>query len=200
MRMEKYLTHIDYTLLEVIVNRDAPAVITSVSGGAEAAVPPKTAVEKIARSNELKAKSTMLLAIPDEQLLKFHGIKDAKTLWEAIKTRFSGNKESKKMQKSISKQQYKNFVASRSEGAMITMRVKRFIKKTRKNLNFNGKEIVVFDKTKVECYNCHRRGYFARECRAPRSQGTRNGDNTRRVVPVETSANSLVVTNGMVYD
>ncbi|GJT67760.1 hypothetical protein Tco_1019240 [Tanacetum coccineum] len=43
--------------------------------------------------------------------------------------------------------------------AMLTMRVKRFLKKTGRNLNFNGKEIVGFDKTKVECYNCHRRGY-----------------------------------------
>nr|GEV89239.1 hypothetical protein [Tanacetum cinerariifolium] len=41
---------------------------------------------------------------------------DVKTLWEAIKTRFGGNKESKKMQKTILKQQYKNFAASRSEG------------------------------------------------------------------------------------
>ncbi|GJW56719.1 hypothetical protein Tco_0103450 [Tanacetum coccineum] len=47
--------------------------------------------------------------------------------------------------------------------AMLTMRVKRFLKKTGRNLNFNGKEIVAFDKTKVECYNCHRRGHFARE-------------------------------------
>ncbi|GJS68609.1 putative ribonuclease H-like domain-containing protein [Tanacetum coccineum] len=77
--------------------------------------------------------------------------------------------------------------------AMLTMRVKRFIKKTGRNMNFNGKETVRFDKTKVECYNCHKRGYFARECRAPRNQGNRNGDNTRRVVPVETPANALVV-------
>ncbi|GKF06838.1 hypothetical protein Tco_0037506 [Tanacetum coccineum] len=45
-------------------------------------IPPKTAEQKLARKNELKAKSTMLLAIPNEHLLKFHGIKDAKTLWE----------------------------------------------------------------------------------------------------------------------
>nr|GEV59377.1 reverse transcriptase domain-containing protein [Tanacetum cinerariifolium] len=201
---------------EVIVNGDASASIASISGGAEATIPLKNTVEKIARRNELKAKSTLLLAIPDEHLLKFHGIKDAKTLWETIKTRFGGNKESKKMEKTILKQQYENFVASRSEDnedlkqididdleemdlkwqvAMLNMRVKRFIKKIGRNLNFNGKEIVSFDKTKVECYNCHRRGQFTREYRAPKSQGTKNGDNTRR-----TPANALVVTDGMGYD
>ncbi|GJR71442.1 ribonuclease H-like domain-containing protein, partial [Tanacetum coccineum] len=65
--------------------------------------------------------------------------------------------------------------------AMLTMR-----------LNFNG-----FDKTKVECYNCHRRGNFARECRAPRNHRNRNGDAPRRIVPVETLANALVVQDGI---
>ncbi|GJT01471.1 hypothetical protein Tco_0822640 [Tanacetum coccineum] len=99
----------------VIMNGDAPA-IASASAGTEGHIPPKTALQKLARKNELKAKSTLLLAIPDEHLLKFHGVKDAKTLWEAIKSRFGGNKESKKMQKTILKQQYKNFATSRSEG------------------------------------------------------------------------------------
>nr|GEY93503.1 hypothetical protein [Tanacetum cinerariifolium] len=84
--------------------------------------------------------------------------------------------------------------------AMLTMRVKRFIKKTRKNLNFNGKETVGFDKTKIECYNCHMRGHFYRECRAPKSQGNKNRDITRRVVPVETPAKALIVTDRMGYD
>ncbi|GKD30615.1 ribonuclease H-like domain-containing protein [Tanacetum coccineum] len=65
------------------------------------------------------------------------------------------------------------------------------------NLNFNGKETVGFDKTNVECYNCHKRGYFARECRAPRNQGNRNRDNTRKIVPVETPTNALIVTDEM---
>ncbi|GKA18292.1 ribonuclease H-like domain-containing protein [Tanacetum coccineum] len=329
MRMEQYLTHTDYALWEIIVNGDAPAVA---SASAEGPIPPKTAEQKLARKNELKQKAL------------------------SIKTRFGGNKESKKMQKTILKQQYENFTASRSEGldktydrfqklisqleihgevisqedanlkllrslpsawnnialimrnksdldtmsmddlynnlkvyeaeikgqsssssnsqnvafvssentsstneavntahevstassqgqassstyaddvmfsffvnqsnspqldnedleqidtddleemdlkwqvAMLTMRVKRFLKKTGRNLNFNGKETVGFDKTKVECYNCHRRGHFARECKAPRNQGNRNGDAPRRIVPVETPANALVVQEGI---
>ncbi|GKB02570.1 hypothetical protein Tco_0830659, partial [Tanacetum coccineum] len=61
----------------IIVNGDAPVVALA---SAEGPIPPKIAEQKLARKNELKAKSTMLLAIPDEYLLKFHGIKDAKTL------------------------------------------------------------------------------------------------------------------------
>nr|GFD41685.1 ribonuclease H-like domain-containing protein [Tanacetum cinerariifolium] len=75
----------------------------------------KTKAQKLSKKNELKAKSTLLLVIPDEYLLKFHSIKDANYLWEAIKIRFGGNKESKKMHTTILKQQYENFVTSRSE-------------------------------------------------------------------------------------
>ncbi|GJU67101.1 hypothetical protein Tco_1253360 [Tanacetum coccineum] len=56
MRMEEYLTHTDYALWEVIVNGDAPAVT---SASAEGPIPPKTAEQKLARKNELKAKSTL---------------------------------------------------------------------------------------------------------------------------------------------
>ncbi|GJZ02798.1 ribonuclease H-like domain-containing protein [Tanacetum coccineum] len=52
---------------------------------------------------------------------------------------------------------------------------------------------------RVECYNCHRRGYFAREYRAPRNQGNRNGDAPRRIVPVKPPANALVVQDGIGY-
>ncbi|GJR60909.1 ribonuclease H-like domain-containing protein [Tanacetum coccineum] len=82
--------------------------------------------------------------------------------------------------------------------AMLTMRVRRFRKKTGRNLNFNGKETVGFDNTKVECYNYHRRGHFARECRAPRNQGNRNGNGLRRNAPVDTSTTiALVVQDGI---
>ncbi|GJY41921.1 hypothetical protein Tco_0429191 [Tanacetum coccineum] len=77
MRMEQYLTHTDYALWEVIVNGDAPAIA---SASTEGLIPPKTVEQKLARKNELKAKSTLLSAIPDEHILKFHRIKDGKTL------------------------------------------------------------------------------------------------------------------------
>ncbi|GJS23480.1 ribonuclease H-like domain-containing protein [Tanacetum coccineum] len=59
--------------------------------------------------------------------------------------------------------------------AMISMRMKKFYKKTGRKLQFDAKEAVGFDKTKVECYNCHKTGHFARECRIKGSQ-----DNKRR--------------------
>ncbi|GKD54697.1 ribonuclease H-like domain-containing protein [Tanacetum coccineum] len=345
MRMEQYLTNTDYGLWQVIMNGDEPIQTTKVENGVET-----------------------------EYQLKFHTIKDAKSLWVVIKSRFGDNVKSKNMQKNVLKQQFENFSVSDTEGldkaydrfqklisllevhgaavpnkdanqkflralpsswnnvalimrnkdgiddldiddlynnlkvfeanikgfsgsslnsqnvaflsaedtsssnevntansvstaschnsqgqassslytddlmfsffvnqsnspqlddenleqidhddleemdlkwqvAMLSMRVKRFYKKTGRKLIFNSKEPVGFDKTKVKCFNCHRRGHFARECRAPRNQGNRNGDvgyksrdNTRRTVPVETSDalvvqdNALIVQDGLGYD
>nr|GEV85095.1 copia protein [Tanacetum cinerariifolium] len=67
--------------------------------------------------------------------------------------------------------------------AMLTMRARRFLKRTGRNLGANGTDTIGFDMSKVECYNCHRRGHFARGCRSPRDN--RNKDTTRRTVPAE---------------
>ncbi|GKA67702.1 hypothetical protein Tco_0767619 [Tanacetum coccineum] len=72
--------------------------------------------EKLARKNELNARGTLLMALPNEHQLKFNTYKCAKTLMEAIEKRFGGNKESKKTQKTLLKQQYENFNESSSEG------------------------------------------------------------------------------------
>nr|GEZ82182.1 ribonuclease H-like domain-containing protein [Tanacetum cinerariifolium] len=71
--------------------------------------------ERLARKNELKARGTLLMALPDKHQLKFNIHKDAKTSMEAIGKRFGGNKETKKVQKTLLKQQYENFTGSRSE-------------------------------------------------------------------------------------
>ncbi|GJR14981.1 hypothetical protein Tco_0797633 [Tanacetum coccineum] len=64
--------------------------VTTDEKGVETEVPPKTAQALLQRKRERKAKSILHLAIPDEYQLRFHGIKDAKSLWAAIKTRFEG--------------------------------------------------------------------------------------------------------------
>nr|GFA10905.1 hypothetical protein [Tanacetum cinerariifolium] len=76
--------------------------------------------------------------------------------------------------------------------AMLTMRAKRFLKNTGRNLNLTGNDSVAFDKTKVECYNFHKRGHLARECLTPRGQDNRSQDVTRKTMPVKTP-NSLAL-------
>nr|GEU50425.1 hypothetical protein [Tanacetum cinerariifolium] len=58
--------------------------------------------------------------------------------------------------------------------AMLTMRARRFLQKTGKNLGDNGPTSIGFDMFKVECFNCHRKGHFAKECRTPKDS-RRNG-------------------------
>ncbi|GKC62072.1 putative ribonuclease H-like domain-containing protein, partial [Tanacetum coccineum] len=86
--------------------------------------------------------------------------------------------------------------------AMLTMTARIFLKTTGTNLGVNGTNTIGFDKTKVECYNCHKRGHFARECRALKNQDSRNRKITRRTVPVEeTTSNALVSQcDGFGYD
>ncbi|GKC09610.1 hypothetical protein Tco_1001220 [Tanacetum coccineum] len=104
----------DYDLWEVIVNGDSPLPKRTVDG-VKQTYPPTTAEEKIARKNELKARGTPLMDLPNEHQLKFNTYKCAKTLMDAIEKRFGGNKESKKTQKTLLKQQrYESEVSKKS--------------------------------------------------------------------------------------
>ncbi|GJX71642.1 ribonuclease H-like domain-containing protein [Tanacetum coccineum] len=329
MKMEHYLADIDYPIWEVIQNGNGLVSITIDTSGQIKVLPPRTAEEIVARKGERKARTTLLMALPEDHLAKFHKMTDAKEMWDAIKSRFGGNDESKKMQKYILKQQFEGFSVSNTEGlhkgydrfqsllsqleihgagvstedanqkflrslpsawsqvslimrtkpgvdslsfddlynnlrvfesdikgstasssspqnvafvsentsstnevstaysvpnlsgqnskyeqtssysllanqsscpqldhedleqidehdleemdlkwqvAMISMRMKKFYKKTGRKLQFDAKEPVGFDKTKVECYNCHKTGHFARECRTKGTQDNRRRD------------------------
>nr|GEZ46296.1 hypothetical protein [Tanacetum cinerariifolium] len=322
IRIEQYFLMTYYSLWEVILNGDSPTP-TRIIDGVIQVIAPTTAEQRLAKKNELKARGTLLMALPDKHQLKFNIHKDAKSFMEAIEKRFSGNKETKKVQKTLLKKQYENFsgqssksldqihdrllklitqleiladleeqslddllnnlkiyeaevksssptshntqniafvslnntdstnesvsvvpsisaeemdlkwqmamltmratsisagsskapvstlpnVDNRSDAviysffpkemdlkwqmAMLTMRARRFLQRTGKNLGANGTTAIGFDMSKVECYNCHRRGHFARECRSPRDH--MNKDTPRRTVPVEASTSNALV-------
>nr|GEV04468.1 copia protein [Tanacetum cinerariifolium] len=236
---------------------------------------------KLAKKNKLKACGTLLMVLPDKYQLKFNSHKDAKTLMEAIEKRFGGNTETKKVLKTILKQQYENFsgsstesldkihdmlqklisqleilrrnktdleeqslddlfnslkiyedeVKSSSSAGTITQNID-FVSSSntdstneqvndaasvsvvcakmhvsslphvdslsnamiKRNLEANGPTSLGFDMSKVECYNCYRKGHFARECRSPKDS-RRNGavEPQRRSVPVETTTSNALV-------
>ncbi|GJT35688.1 hypothetical protein Tco_0926107 [Tanacetum coccineum] len=108
MRMRQYISHTDHNLWNVVVNEDLEEEPAS-TGETSAPPAPKIAKQLAAKRNQERVKSILLLAIPDEYLLKFYNVPYAKSLWEAIKSRFRGNEKSKKMQKNVLKHQFENF-------------------------------------------------------------------------------------------
>nr|GEU68415.1 reverse transcriptase domain-containing protein [Tanacetum cinerariifolium] len=87
-----------------------------------------------------------------------------------------------------------NVMDLRWQMAMLTMRARRFLQKTGGNLGANGPTSMGFDMSKVECYNCHRKGHFARECRSPKDSRRNSAtEPQRRTVPVETSTSNALV-------
>ncbi|GJZ53183.1 hypothetical protein Tco_0608068 [Tanacetum coccineum] len=114
--MEHYLGRTDYPIWEVKQKGNGPVQVLTDTNGQIRVLPPKTAEEILARERERKVRTTLLMSIPEDHLAKFHKMTDAKEMWEAIKSRFGGIDESKKMQKYILKQQFESFSVSNSEG------------------------------------------------------------------------------------
>nr|GEX83111.1 ribonuclease H-like domain-containing protein [Tanacetum cinerariifolium] len=83
MKMEHYLSHTDYPIWQVIQNGNGPVSFTTDTNGMIKVLPPKTAKEVMAREREKKARTTLLMALPEDHLAKFHKMADAKEMWEA---------------------------------------------------------------------------------------------------------------------
>nr|GEU63366.1 putative ribonuclease H-like domain-containing protein [Tanacetum cinerariifolium] len=233
--------------MEIIENGNAP-ILTKTVDGKETVIPPTSVEEKAQRKAELKARITLLIALPNEHYLKFNSYKDAKTLIQAIENRFREVIEqtyeriqklisqleihdevihqeeiNKKFLRSLSQEWTMHTIVWRNKLEIETLSLDDLFNNlkdyestdvntastqgvadsstTVENLSdaviyffFAGQpsnpqldnedlqqihsddleEIDLrFDKSKVECFNCHKRGHFARECRAPRNQDSK---------------------------
>nr|GEU31874.1 retrovirus-related Pol polyprotein from transposon TNT 1-94 [Tanacetum cinerariifolium] len=101
MRIEQYIHMMDYALWDVIENGNSIPKTQTVNN-VKTVIPPTTAEEKLQRRNEVKARSTLMMGLPNEHQLKFNSFKDAKSLLEAIDKRVGGNDATKKTQRTFS--------------------------------------------------------------------------------------------------
>nr|GFA11848.1 hypothetical protein [Tanacetum cinerariifolium] len=97
-------------------NENGHVFVATDNKGINKVLPPKTAKEVVTQERERKARTTLLIALPEDHLTKFHKMADAEDMWGAIKSRFDGNDKSKKMQKYLLKQQFEDFSMSTLEG------------------------------------------------------------------------------------
>ncbi|GKA56771.1 ribonuclease H-like domain-containing protein [Tanacetum coccineum] len=323
LKIEKYFQVQEYSLWDVIENgnsfKSAAQTTTNAEGTSTTLIPGHvTADEKIQKKNDVKARSMLLMALPNEYLLTFNQYKDAKTLFAAIKTRFCGNDATKKthrtllklpkivsqlaiLGKSISQEDpnlnflrslpsewnthvvvwrnkpdldtmsfddpYNNFkiveqeikritnsssssisiastqvstastqvstanlsdaavyafLANQPNGsqlvhedlkqiheddleemdlkwqlALLSIRTRKFFQKTSRKVTINGSDTARYDKSKVECFNYHKLGHFASECRGPKNHDnrSRNQDSSRRTINVEENSSKAMLAN-----
>nr|GEZ11229.1 hypothetical protein [Tanacetum cinerariifolium] len=285
MRIEQYFLMTDYSLWEVIKNGNK--VLKRTIGTVEQIYKPTSAEEKLDRKNEMKARGTLLMALPNKDQLKFHSYQDAKLLMEAIEKRLQKLISQLEIQGEVIEQEdmnlkllrslpsewkahaliwknkvdietislddlYNNlmmyepkltgssstsqnlqnvaFVSSKStnstsstdkvdntafrdleqidpddleemdlhsEMAMLTIRARRFIRRTGRNLDINGQKIG-FDRSKVKCFNYYKNGHFVRECRAPKNQENKGREYGRKTMPMENpTKNALIAQDGI---
>ncbi|GJZ28115.1 putative ribonuclease H-like domain-containing protein [Tanacetum coccineum] len=241
---------------------------------------PSTTEEKTCKKNDIKARSLLLMALPNEHQLTFDQYVDAQSMFAAIKAQFGGNEAIKKTQKAfwmnkpdfdtmVLDDLYNNFKiveqkVKKSVGicnddknlaflttsgasstnfiknvnpesytastkfntaihddleqlhdddleemdlkwnmALLSMRARKFYQRTGRKIIIDGSNTAGYDKLKVECFNCHKLGYFARECRALRSKDNINwnqGSSTKAVKIEDAFEKAMCAIDGAGFD
>nr|GEX39970.1 hypothetical protein [Tanacetum cinerariifolium] len=122
--MQQYLQHEHYALWEVIEfgdsytspeNSPSTTTTSTTSGEKSGRTVTLTIGDMQKKNNDVKARTTLLLSLPDKHQLRFSKQKTAKELWAAILKTFGGNEATKKTKKNLLKHQYRNFRAKGSE-------------------------------------------------------------------------------------
>ncbi|GJY85870.1 ribonuclease H-like domain-containing protein [Tanacetum coccineum] len=116
MKMEYWIMNSDHNLWNIVLNGNSRKRTGRDPKGNIMILPPVSVEEQIAVQRETKARTILLQSLPEDHMADFHHLDDARDIWLAVKARFGGNDESKKMRKSMLKQEFSEFRVSESEG------------------------------------------------------------------------------------
>nr|GEU75847.1 xylulose kinase-1 [Tanacetum cinerariifolium] len=106
----------DHNLWKIIQNGNSKKILGRDSKGGIIILPPVSFKEHVAVQRETKAKTLLLQSLPEDHMADFHHLDDAREIWLAVKARFGGNEESKRMRKTMLKQAFSEFSVSKEEG------------------------------------------------------------------------------------
>nr|GEW21873.1 hypothetical protein [Tanacetum cinerariifolium] len=197
MRIEQYLLMTDYSLWEVILNGDSPSPTRVIEGvvqpvahtTVEQSLPTEWRTHTLIWRNKTDLEEQSL-----DDLFNSLKIYEAKSTNEPVSIVASVSATSATILVSALPNTDTLRDGPKWQMAMLTIIARRFFQRTGKHLKANGHTSMGFDMSKVECYNCHKKGHFTRKCRSPKD--TRRNVTTepqRRHVPVETSTSNVLV-------